>query len=162
MRPIRSRQRRARRRRPPRPVHYRPRRYLLTKNETAFFQILSALLPDTYRVSCKVRLADLVTAGHADWTRGHANRISQKHVDFVVSYADSSRVVAAIELDDASHELPERRARDAFVNRLFWQIGVRLIRVTAQWQYDGNRIADQLAKAGLLVKRQMRHVDGDA
>jgi very-short-patch-repair endonuclease len=160
MRSIRSRKRKARRRRPPRPVSYRPRRYLLTKNETAFFQILSALVPECYRISCKVRLADLVTADR-DGNFSHANRISQKHVDFVVSDAESSRIVAAIELDDASHELPDRRARDAFVNRLFWQIGVRLIRVPAQWQYDGNRVADQLTKAGLLVKRQIRHVDGD-
>ena len=106
MRPIRSRKRRARRRRSPRPVHYRPRRYLLTKNETAFFQILSALVPECYRISCKVRLADLVTADR-DGSLSHANRISQKHVDFVVSDAESSRIVAAIELDDASHELAD-------------------------------------------------------
>src|SRR5439155_4165307 len=105
---------------------YRPRHYLLTKNEAAFFRVLKTLVADCYQISCKVRLADLVTFEDAAWKRGHANRISQKHIDFVVSCANSSRIVAAIELDDSSHRRPERRARDALVNRLFRQIGLRL------------------------------------
>ena len=160
MAPIRSRKRWGNRRRRPGPVVYQRRSFLLTRNETAFFRVLSPLFADCYRVSCKVRLADLVTCGDRDWQRGQANRISQKHIDFVVYCFASSRIVAAIELDDASHQLPERRARDAFVNRLFRQIGVRLIRVSAQWQYDGDRIAAQLVRAGLLVNERMGCVAG--
>ena len=159
MEPIRSSKRRASRRRQPRPVLYRPRNYLLTKNEAAFFQILNAVVADCYQISCKVRLADIITCGDADWQRGQANRISQKHIDFVVNCADSSRIVAAIELDDASHKLPERRARDSFVNRLFWKIGVRLIRVPAQWEYDGDRITERLMRAGLFVRSGSDHID---
>lgn len=143
------------------PVVYRPRPFLLTKNEAAFFRVLSALVADYYQISCKVRLADIVTCDDADWKRGQANRISQKHLDFVVSFIDSSRIVAAIELDDSSHERPERRARDAFLNRLFWQIDVRLIRVPALWKYDADEIAAHLTRAGLLMKRgRLGHVDG--
>jgi hypothetical protein len=159
MQTFRSRKRWAGQRRQAKPVLYLPRRYLLTRNEAAFFRVLNPLIADCYRISCKVRLADVVTCADSDWNRGQANRISQKHLDFVVYCAESSRILAAIELDDSSHELPERRARDAFVNRLFWQIGVRLIRVPAQWEYDRDKIADQLTSAGLLVKRQESRFD---
>ena len=84
---------------------------------------------------------------HLAGTRISRNPISQKHIDFVVNCAESSRIVAAIELDDSSHERPERRERDAFVNRLFWQMGLGLIRVPAQWEYDGDMIAGQLVRA---------------
>jgi hypothetical protein len=160
MQTIRSRKRWANRRRQPPPVLYRPRNYLLTKNEAAFFRVLNLVIADCYQISCKVRLADIVTCADDDWKRGQANRISQKHIDFVVNWAESSRIVAAIELDDASHELPERRARDAFVNRLFRQIGVPLIRVPSQWNYDADRLAEQLMRTGLHVRRRVGRGDG--
>lgn len=131
---------------------YQPRGYLLTKNEAAFFRVLKSVVPEFYAVSCKVRLADLVTCDDSDWKQGFANRISQKHIDFVVSSTDSSRIVAAIELDDSSHDLPERRERDRFVNQLFWRIGVKLIRIPAQWDYDSSSVARRLIGAGLLVR----------
>ena len=144
--------RRIRRRRPTRSI-YRPRRYLLTRTEAAFFQVLTPLLAGRYVISCKVRLADIITCADRDWKRGHANRIAQKHVDFVVSSAESSRIVAAIELDDRSHRRPERRERDAFVDWLFGQMGVSLIRVPACWEYDGKTVARQLVSGGLYVGR---------
>ena len=94
---------------------YRPRRYLLTRNEAAFFRVLVSLVGGRYQISCKVRLADIVTCSDRDWNRGHGNRIAQKHLDFVLSCPTSSRIVAAIELDDRSHRKPERRERDLFL-----------------------------------------------
>src|ERR1019366_3060519 len=130
-----SRPRRTRRRRF-RSGIFRPPPFLLTRNEAAFFTVLSAVVGNNYLISCKVRLADLVTCAERDWRRGHANRIAQKHVDFVVTHVASSRIVAAIELDDRTHAKPERRLRDAFLNDLFRQMRIRLIRVPASWQYD--------------------------
>lgn len=135
-------------RRTTRPV-FRARHFLLTKNEAAFFQVLTAVVGNRYSVSCKVRLADIITCSDRDWQGGHANRISQKHVDFVVIDIDSSRIVAAIELDDRSHRRPERRKRDAFFNDLFRQMRVRLIRVPASWNYDLKSVAALLANGGL-------------
>ena len=143
--------RRIRRRRPTRSI-YRPRRYLLTRTEAAFFHVLTTLLAGRYLISCKVRLADIITCADRDWKRGHANRIAQKHIDFVVSSAESSRIVAAIELDDRSHRRPERRERDAFVNWLFGQMGVRLIRVPACWEYDAKKVVGFLVRGGLDVE----------
>jgi len=143
------------RRRQPQRSTYQPRRYLLSKNEAAFFRILTALVGVRYLISCKVRLADIITCGQRDWQRGHGNRIAQKHIDFVVSYADSSRIVTAIELDDRSHERPERRKRDAFVNHLFRQMGVRLVRIPAMWKYDCEYVAPFLRQAGVTVRLEI-------
>lgn len=129
---------------------YHSRRFLLTRNESAFFRVLKALMPDQFEISCKVRLADIVTYS-LDKRHAPANRIRQKHVDFVISSASSSRIVAAIELDDSSHARADRRARDAFLDQLFAQIGVKLVRVRATWHYDRESVAECLARAGLMM-----------
>ena len=134
---------------------FRPRHFLLTMNEAAFFRVLAAVIGDRYLISCKVRLADIITCGDRDWRRGHANRIAQKHVDFVVTDIRSSRIVAAIELDDRSHLRPERRSRDRFINDLFRKMRVRLIRVPASWEYDRASVANFLVRAGLEVKMEI-------
>ena len=143
-----SKRRKFPRRRPQRGI-FQPRRFLLTRNEAAFFRVLTAVVADRYLISCKVRLADIITCADRNWRRGHANRIAQKHVDFVVTHASSSRIVAAIELDDRSHLRPDRCLRDAFVNDLFQQMRVLLIRVPASWQYDFDAVARFLGRAGL-------------
>lgn len=146
--------RRVRRRRLPSGA-FTPRRFLLTRNEAAFFQVLTTVLGDHYLVSCKVRLADIITCSDFDWKRGYANRISQKHVDFVVSSAKTSRIVAAIELDDRSHQRRERRMRDAFVNQLFRNVRVHLIRMPARWDYDEDLVTRYLTDGGLLLENEI-------
>ena len=128
---------------------YRPRRYLLTRNEAKFHRVLTAVLGAEYQISCKVRLADIITCSNRDWLRGAANRIAQKHVDFLVTRVASSRIVAAIELDDSSHRRANRRLRDAFVNNLFRRTRIRLIRVPASWSYDVESVVAHLLAAGL-------------
>ena len=146
--------RRVRRRRSPSGA-FTPRRYLLTRNEAAFFQVLTTVLGDRYLISCKVRLADIITCSDCDWKRGYANRISQKHVDFVVTSAKTSRIVAAIELDDRSHRRRERRMRDAFVNQLFRNARVHLVRVPARWDYDKEVVTRYLTDGGLLFEKEI-------
>ena len=153
-RPRTNRHRRVRRRRSPCGA-FAPRRFLLTRNEAAFFQVLTTLVGDRYLISCKVRLADIITCSDCDWKRGYANRISQKHVDFVVSSAKTSRIVAAIELDDRSHQRRERRMRDAFVNQLFRNARVHLIRVPARWDYDEVVVTRFLTNGGLLLEKEI-------
>ena len=147
-RPRTSRRRIVRRRSSQRSI-FQPRHFLLTRNEAAFFRVLTAVVGDRYLISCKVRLADLVTCADRDWQRGHANRIAQKHVDFVVTRIETSRIVAAIELDDRSHGLPDRRKRDMFLNGLFRQTGICLIRIPASWNYDRVTVARLLEQARL-------------
>ena len=142
---------RAVRRRPSRRRIFQPRRFLLTRNEAAFFRVLAEVVGNRYLISCKVRLADIITCDERDWRRGHANRIAQKHVDFVVTHITSSQIVAAIELDDRSHLRLERRLRDVFMNDLFRQMRVRLIRVPASWTYDLDTVTDLLVRAGLEI-----------
>ena len=84
----------------------------------------------------KVRLADIVTCSDAAWRRGMGSAIAQKHLDFVLCDRHTTQFLLAIELDDRSHDRPDRRKRDEFVNRVLAQAGVALIRFQARRWYS--------------------------
>lgn len=105
---------------------------LLTAAERSAFGELVAAVGKDGHVCPKVRIADLVQVkssflSRRDWQTAF-NRISQKHVDFVVIDRTGSTHFA-VEVDDRSHDRSERRIRDAFVNDVFAMAGIELVRV---------------------------------
>jgi len=82
----------------------------------------------------KIRLADLLKPASTR-DRGAFLKISQKHVDFLVVNKEWS-VVAAIELNDRTHDAPHRRDRDEFVKSACEGAGVPLHIVRAASRYE--------------------------
>jgi very-short-patch-repair endonuclease len=55
-------------------------------------------------------------------------KVASKSVDFAVIELTSGNVVLVVELDDRSHQQPERRERDAFVDSVLDQSGIPIRR----------------------------------
>lgn len=125
------------------------REHLLTPAELAFFEVLEPVVSASCRISTKVRLADLFDVRPGQGQQSAFNKIVGKHVDFVLTDPKTSRILGAIELDDSSHQRPDRQERDLFVNELFKIQKVPLIRVPFAWRYDPETIRANLADAGL-------------
>ncbi len=120
-----------------RALPYQRRETLLTKAETRFYFALQNCVGNEWAIFAMVRIADVLSVDNAQSPgRGWFNRISNKHVDFVLCDPDTLAVVAAIELDDASHERQDRIERDEFVNAAFRSAGLPLIRVPVQAKYE--------------------------
>lgn len=115
---------------------YHSRNTLLSAGELVFFQALIKAIPSHQMIAPKVRLGDVINCSDQDWARGHGPRISAKHLDFVVIDRLTSRIILAIELDDRSHERPERKQRDAFLNKALEAAHVPLLRVPAARSYN--------------------------
>jgi len=99
-------------------------RPFLSEAEHAFFEVLLQSAHPASHISCKVRLADLVTfPGNALALR---NTVNQKHVDFVVCDRRSMQPFRVIELDDATHQRRDRRARDAMVDVYLAEAGIAI------------------------------------
>ena len=122
---------------------YRPKGSLFTDAEGRFLRVLDEAVGVDHRVFAKVRVADLLAVGRVDdnaaWQRAF-NQISAKHVDFVVCARDTLRIVAAVELDDRSHDAPDRQRRDAFLERAFAVADVRLARVPVRGTYEAAEV----------------------
>ena len=115
---------------------YRSRRFLLSATERDFFHAMQSALDGRWLLFSKVRLADVVTCKASQWDKTPGRRIAQKHLDFVVCCPRSFRIVAVIELDDRSHDRPDRRERDSFLNRLFSKAGIPFFRYRARASYE--------------------------
>ncbi len=133
------------------PTGYRRGRFL-SANEKIFLRTLDAALSPSYRVFAQVRLAEIASpaeSANVHIRRRALNAVMAKSVDFVICDVLTLDPVAVIEVDDRSHLLPERRDRDAFVNAVFAEIGLPLLRVKAQRSYSVAELRDLCARADL-------------
>ena len=122
------------------------RRKFFTAAEGKFYRALVRAVGDTCFVFAKVRLLDICNALPAD-DRWSKYRIQAKHVDFLLCHPASLRPVLAIEVDDPSHERPERVARDRFVNALFDEIGLPLLRIPSARWFDPTDVLRRIKNA---------------
>jgi hypothetical protein len=135
------------------PPYHRGR--FLSENEKSFFRVIKLAAGHNYHVFAQVRLADLVQikAGLNDHGRRKAlYSVASKSIDFVLVSASSLDPILAIEVDDRSHFRSDRQIRDVFVNEVFKEIGVPLLRVRAQMTYDVAEIQGLLTAHGIMVK----------
>ena len=90
-----------------------------------------------------VRIADLlrVEKGAAN-RRKWLNKILAKHIDFVLCDPGSLRPIICIELDDRSHERPDRIERDAFVDHAFESAELPLLRIKVQKTYPPREVRE--------------------
>ncbi len=117
------------------PLPYTRRRYFFSAAERSFYEVLRRVIPE-HTVFAKVRLADVIRVpkGTDAW-RAHQNRIDRKHLDFVICDANLAPV-AAVELDDSSHDSEKRKERDEFVDAALTAAGVPIIHVRASRGYE--------------------------
>ena len=132
------------------PHVYYLRKSLFTPAERSFAGVLETLNLDGTAIAAKVRLADLfgVKKGLERGDRQRAqNRITAKHVDFLLIQKSDGRPLLGIELDESSHEEEERVARDAFVDSVFSSAAIPLLHIAAKAAYDPREIRRQVDEA---------------
>lgn len=127
--------------------HYRVNRNLFTKSETLFFSSLEQALEGRLRIFGKVRIADVLNVKKGLTKREWGfqfGRIKAKHFDYVLCDPKTLKVVCAIELDDSSHERPDRIKRDEFVNVICKKAGLKLHRFNVKMHYDVEQIRERI------------------
>ncbi|MFJ2994569.1 DUF2726 domain-containing protein [Pandoraea sp. NPDC087047] len=97
----------------------------LTTTEQAFFRLLENSLPG-YVILAQVDFKRIVRTKRGK-SHLHFNRVAQLSLDYVICRRDFS-VVAAVELDDPSHDRQRQKTRDEKKNAVMKAIDVRLVR----------------------------------
>ena len=120
---------------------------LLTAAERSFFGVLQQALASDYQIFAKVRLADIVrpvrSPSRSGWQSAF-NRITGKHVDFVLCDSERLGIVAVVELDDRTHERFERGVRDSLVDAALADARIPVLRVSARQAYSPAQIREQV------------------
>lgn len=85
-----------------------------------------------WRLCPQVRVADIVRvapdrkSGSREWWQLF-RLVSQWHCDVVITDR-AGRIIAAVELDDRSHQAPKRQRRDLLLEEVLKQAGIPLLR----------------------------------
>lgn len=120
---------------------------LFSEAERSFYGVLSEATKDKAIVFGKVRVADILKTkkGINHSSRQSAfNRISSKHFDFVLCHPESIEILAAIELDDSSHNSKKRMERDKFLNKACQAANLELHHFKAKRSYSITEVRDHL------------------
>lgn len=127
----------------PKRLPYEPRKAIVTRSELRFYKSLRKAVLDDWEIFAMVRIADLLKVSQSTAKRRvWLNKILSKHIDFVLCDPNTLEALVAIELDDVSHNRPERIERDKFVNLAFESAGLPLLRIPVEPAYKAREIRD--------------------
>ncbi len=101
------------------------KRQILSANEAEFHRLLVESAGNDYQVFPKVALKDVVKPTE----RSDFPRLQAKHIDFVIAGSNGRAAIAAIELDDASHDNQTNRQHDAVKDFYLNSAGIPVIRI---------------------------------
>lgn len=127
--------------------HYNAIENIFTDTERRFYFKLLDAINNEYQVFAKVRIADALTPNmpKQHWQSAF-NKIKAKHFDYVLC-DDALEIVAAIELDDSSHQRADRIERDIFVNSACKSAKLPLIRFQTNQDYTSTQIYTIIKKS---------------
>ena len=110
---------------------YYAKSYVMTSRENECFKILNEVFSSKWFVIPQVHLSALLDykVKGQNWNAAFRH-INGKSVDFVLIGKESFKVICAIELDDSTHNKPERKERDVEIERIFNQARIPLARIS--------------------------------
>lgn len=127
---------------------YRKRDALFSLAERSFLGVLNQAVGENAQIFGKVRVADVIAPkkgmSRNNWYKAF-NKISAKHFDFLPCAKNDFSILCAVELNDSSHNLKKRKARDVFLAGACLSANVPLVEITACSTYNVNEIQKLLA-----------------
>jgi predicted RNA-binding Zn-ribbon protein involved in translation (DUF1610 family) len=127
------------------PYHLRDK--FLSPAELSFYNVLREVVGNQAVLLTKVSLGDVFWVKKDDPSRYriYTNKIDRKHVDFLICDSITIQPIIGIELDDKSHQRPDRQERDAFVDQVFKAAGLPILHIPAKRSYVAQDLEAQLA-----------------
>lgn len=123
--------------------NYKKVDYLLTKNELKFYKILKQITNKLgYSLFCQVSLYQIVSSkNYKDF-----NKIKSKSIDFVITQ-ENCKILLCIELDDSTHQKQKRIERDNFIDKLFKDLEIKLLRIPVQNFYNIEELENKIKES---------------
>ncbi|MGP9768152.1 DUF2726 domain-containing protein [Halomonas sp. AOP13-D3-9] len=109
--------------------------FLMSPTERDVYKVLERAYGDKYYIFAQVRVVDVLKPNarkYHTWTKEYKalfRQVSQWHFDYVMCHKEDFRIYCVLELDDTSHERPDRQRRDRILNAVCKDSKVRLERL---------------------------------
>lgn len=115
---------------------YRTKESILTAAENRFYLALLKAIDNRAVIIPKVGLQDVFAITDKKHYMAARNRISTRHIDFLVCEVNTLRPLFGVELDDSSHNKAETQKHDLFKNQVFENAHLSLVRVAVKQNYN--------------------------
>jgi len=125
---------------------FRLRDDFLSPVELSFYGVLTSVVNGQAVICPKVNLGDIFFVSAGDQSQAQRNRISRKHVDFLLCANRTMKPLGGIELDDSSHSRSDRKERDALVDQVFASAGLQLIHFPAKRGYVVDEVTERVRR----------------
>lgn len=125
--------------------YYIAKTYIMTSNELLFYKALLEVAKELNLILlCQVSLYSIIQARNK---YGAAfNKIKSKSIDFVLVKEKDCKIELCIELDDSTHNYPNRIERDIFINQLFKDLNINLLRIQCEPVYSLNEVRRKIKR----------------
>lgn len=122
---------------------YAVRDRLETITERIYECVISDVLPEGFHLYPQVGLTSIIEKLPDD--TGKRQNVGELHmtVDFLITNAEGAPVLI-VEINDGSHNLPERRSRDIKLERICRDAGIRLREIYTSAKEDEKAIQDKI------------------
>ena len=129
----------------PKGYDYKRKPFFLSRAEHECYDALMLAVGHEYYIFAQVHLPTIVDhkVNGQNW-RGALAHINQKSVDFVLCDKAYISPKLAIELNDHTHERPDRVDRDIEVERILKDAGVPLLRLSNHGKFDSVDLAQKI------------------
>lgn len=124
---------------------YKKKNFFLTRAEHECFDAITAVIGNEYLIFAQVHLPTLIDSKIVgqNWLAAFRH-INGKSVDFVLCDKAYISPKLAIELDDKTHERPDRKERDAEVERILKEAGIPLLRLENRGSFDVGELSQKI------------------
>ncbi|MBI2098498.1 MAG: DUF2726 domain-containing protein [Candidatus Wildermuthbacteria bacterium] len=124
---------------------YGRKEFFMSRAEHKCYDALVAAVGDKYYIFPQAHLPSIVEnrVKGQSW-RGARSHIDRKSVDYVLCDKEYIAPKLAIELDDRSHERPDRKERDEEVERVLQEAGLPLLRLENPGYFNPRELAEKI------------------
>ena len=130
--------------------HYQPRTFL-DSTEVTVYQALLKVFDANITILAKVCLAGLVTAPQERQYLAHWRKVQRRTLDFVICSVSTLMPILAIKVESELDSNKHRTRESDVLEEVLENIGLPLLRLTAQEQYEAKDLAN---KINLVLKYQ--------
>lgn len=123
---------------------YEKKEYLLTTTELKFYKLLKTITDElNYTLFTQISLYEIVNCRNFK----NFNKIKSKSIDFVITERNC-KIKLCIELDDKTHNTNIKRIeRDNFINTLFKELDIKLLRIPVQNFYNLEELKQKIKES---------------
>lgn len=122
---------------------YEKKEYLLTPTELKFYKLLKTITDElNYTLFTQIALYEIVNCKNLK----NFNKIKSKSIDFVIT-EKNCKIKLCIELDDKTHNTNKRIERDNFINNMFKELDIKLLRIPVQNFYNLEELKQKIQES---------------